>query len=88
MPGEYDSDRDRRVCELCDEILVGGPTSTSWEMHDHDVDVHGLHQGCGCSRCGDHRAVLAVSPSEAEAILRSDPFDEQEAAIRAAERKQ
>lgn len=36
MPGEYNPDRDQRVCERCGEIFVGGPTSTGWEMHDHD----------------------------------------------------
>lgn len=41
MPGEYDDGRDRRDCELCDEFFVGGPTSTFWEMYDHDVVHHG-----------------------------------------------
>lgn len=40
MPGEYDDSRDRRDCELCDEFFIGGPTSTFWEMVDHDEEQH------------------------------------------------
>ena len=37
---DYDSGRDRRMCELCPFIAYGGSTATSWEIHDHMKEEH------------------------------------------------